>query len=315
MTSQILRKPLPYLALALAHLIWGANFVVAKVTLIELPIMILAFLRFMLAFLLILPFLLSIPKKSRVMKFKDLPKMVTVGLMMTTFNITLFYEGLLRTSAINASVLTLIIPMVSVLAGWWFLKERIYWINLLGIGLGFLGAVIIIGIPLFFLSSEFSSSNLIGNLLIVASAITFVVGSILSRQLLQTYQPLVVTAATFAVGAVTFLLPAILEHLLSPNWTSSVSILGLLGLLYITILSSVSAYFLLTWGLAKIIVSQANLFQYLEPAIAATLAVYLLNERISFSFIIGTCLVILGVYWGTLGKPEHHHPLHRHHRA
>lgn len=315
MTSQLLKKPLPYLAILLAHLIWGANFVVAKVALTEFPTMTLAFLRFLLALLLILPFLLTTPTKARLIKFKHLPKLLLVGLMMTTFNIALFYEGLIRTSAIDASVLTLIVPIISVLGGWWFLKEQVYWINLLGIGLGLSGAIIIIGLPLLFISSEFNSVNLIGNLLIILSAITFVVGSILSRQLLQTYQPLVITTGTFLIGAVTFLLPATLEHLTNPNWVNSISILGLLGLLYITILSSVSAYFLLTLGLAKINVIQASLFQYVEPAVAATLAVYLLNERISFSFIIGTCLVVLGVYWGTLGKPEHHHPHYRHHRA
>ena len=49
MTSQILKKPIPYLALILAHLIWGINFIVAKITLQEFPPMSLAFLRFALA--------------------------------------------------------------------------------------------------------------------------------------------------------------------------------------------------------------------------------------------------------------------------
>jgi len=60
MSSQILSKPLPYIALIIAHLIWGANFVVAKVTLEEFPPMSLAFLRFSIASLLLIPFLLTV---------------------------------------------------------------------------------------------------------------------------------------------------------------------------------------------------------------------------------------------------------------
>ncbi|MCL4365991.1 DMT family transporter, partial [Patescibacteria group bacterium] len=72
MSSQILKKPIPYLVLLFAHLIWGANFVVAKVTLQEFPPMSLAFLRFAFASLLLAPFFLAETKKVKIDK-KDLP--------------------------------------------------------------------------------------------------------------------------------------------------------------------------------------------------------------------------------------------------
>ncbi len=286
---------------------------VAKITLQEFPVMSLSFFRFFLALILIAPFLLEVGRKQLKIEIKDLPKLIGTGLFLITINISLFYEGLKRTSAIDSSVLTLVIPILSVLGGWWFLKEKIYWINLVGIFLGLLGALFVIGLPLIFFGN-FSTQGLVGNLLIISSSVSFVIGAILSKEILKTYHPLVLIAVMFAVGVATFFIPAMLDFVNKPNWVSHVSIIGLIGFLYITILSSISAMFLMEWGFTKIDITKANLFTYIEPAIAAALAVPFLGERISFSFIIGTCLVVLGVYWGTLGREHHHHSIHKHHR-
>lgn len=314
MKSQILKTPLPYLALIVAHLIWGGNFVIAKLALHEFPSSTLAFLRFFLASVLLIPFLFSFENKEFKINLKHFPKLVIAGVLMVSLNIAFFYQGLIKTSAIDASVLTMSIPIISVLGGWWFLKEKIYWINFFGILLGFIGTVAILGVPLFF-TNGFSTDSFIGNMFIMVSNIFYVIGAILSKQLLKDYHPIILTFIFFLIGALSFLLPAYVDYLNNPNWIYNISILGLLGLLYITLLSSISAFFLLNFGMEKITTITANLFHYIEPPVAATLAVFLLSERISFSFIIGTCLVALGVYWGTLGKAEHHHFAHKHHRA
>ena len=314
MKTEIFKKPLPYLALFVAHLIWGANFVVAKITLEEIPTMSLGFLRFGLACLLMIPFLATFEGNDKKIKVSHLPMLIFGGLLIVTFNIALFYEGLMRTTAINASVISLSVPIFSVLAGWMFLKEKLYVVNFLGIIFGLLGALVILGLPVI-LSSNFSAVSFMGNMLILLCSLSFVWGSIIFKKMFKYYPPIIITSFVFLVGAVSFLVPAVLEYIKDPTWTSQISILGVLGLLYITILSSVSAYFLMTWGLSKVDLNKASLIQYIEPAIAATLAIPLLGERISYSFIIGTCLVVLGVYWGTMGKSHHHIHHHRHHRS
>ncbi len=311
--SEIYLKPFPYLALIAANLIWGANFVVAKITLQEFPVMSLSFIRFIAALILIFPFVLTLEPKKRVIKSADLPRIFLVGILMVTFNIALSYEGLARTTAINASALSLSVPILSVLAGWWFLKEKIFVVNLVGILTGLLGTFLILGLPLL-TASRGNPTNFLGNSLIVLSGICVVAGTVLAKDLLERYSPLLVTALMFAVGALTFFVPFILDYFKNPTWLAHISIVGALGLLYITVLSTICAYFLLNYGLSRIDVVKANLFQYMEPAVAATFAVPILGERISFSFIIGTCLIVLGVYWGTLGKPHHHHIHYRQHR-
>lgn len=318
MSSQILIKPLPYIALLLAHVIWGGNFVVAKITLQEFPPSTLAFLRFALACLLIAPFFYAETKKGlpagRQVKIdhKDIPKLISIGILIITLNITFFFQGITKTTAINASVLTLIIPMLSVLLGWLILKEKIYLVNLGGILLGLIGAVVIVGLPQIFLGG-YSPEVMTGNILIIMASISWVVGSILSRQMLLKYPSLTVTGIAFLIGTVTFIFPAINEYIQDPGWPNKVTALGGMGLAYMTLLSSISAYFLFEWGLAKTSVITSNLFQYIEPFIASLLAIVILSESLTIELLIGIALISIGVFLGTLAKEIHHHrKMHRH---
>lgn len=301
----------PYVAILAAHIIWGINFVVAKVTLQEVPPMSLAFIRFALATMLLTPFVLSERGTLNIHR-KDLPQLIAIGALMSTLNIALFYLGLSKTTATTASILTMSIPVVSVLAAWWIFKEKIYTFNLFGILLGLAGATLVIGLPVYLLGTSLFSEALLGNLLIILASIAWVAGAILSKKMLQKYSTLTITTFVFIVGTITFALPAVLEYLKNPDWPFKITLLGIFGITYIAVLSSTSAYFLFEWGLSKLGVVKADLFQYLEPIIAVSLGILLLGEQIRFTFVIGALLIGLGVYWSTLAKEHHkHHKAHR----
>lgn len=310
---KLLYKGLPYFAIVAVNLIWGATPVIAKLGLEEFPAMTLAFLRFFLASLLLLPFVLTAKKGMRINRV-DWPIIVGIGLALVTFHIFFFFEGLKRTEAIDASVLSLVVPIFSVLAGWWFLREKIYVINLFGVLMGILGALTIIGVPLLFLG-DLTAQRLIGNVLVVLSGLMFVIGAVLSRKALKLYSPLTVIFYAFIIGAISFFPLMVIDYFRDPNWVYRVTLVGLSAVVFLTFLSSISAYFLYEWGIKRIGIIRADLIQYIQPAIAASLAVPLLGERISYSFVVGTCLIVLGVYWGTLGKLDHGHHGLRHHRG
>ncbi|MEK7617119.1 MAG: DMT family transporter [Patescibacteria group bacterium] len=300
---------MPYIALILAHTIWGIHFVVSKITLQEFPEFSLAFLRFAFASLFLAPFFLAQTKKVKI-KNADLPKLVLVGVFIITLNIAFFFSGMKRTDATSASVITLVIPILSVVLGWWFLKEKVFLINLLGIIVGLIGALIIIGIPEILLG-EYDTTKLLGNFLIFLASVSFVIGAIFSRQMLKKYPSLIVTAFAFLVGLITFFPLAALEYIQNPGWVDKVTMLGIFGLAFMVLLSSISAYFLFEWGLAKTSLVRADLFQYIEPIWASSLAVLILGEQITIPYIAGAILIAAGVYMGTLAKEPHH----RHHKT
>lgn len=305
-------KSLPYLAIITAHLIWGVNFIAVKLTLQEIPPMSLAFLRFFLALILLSPFIFLERKKFKIKK-EDLPKLFAIGIFMVTLNIAFFFQGLLRSTAISASILTMTVPVFSVLLGWWFLKERIYVVNLAGIFLGLLGAILVIGLPLIAVGLQSDSTTLLGNFLIILASLSWVIGAIISKNMSKKYSTLIITTMAFLAGVITFSIPALTEFLKNPSWYQQVTYLGLSGLIFIAAASSVSAYFLFELGLSKVGVIKADLFQYIEPVVATTLAVFILGEGLRFSFIIGALFIALGVYWATIAKEHHkHHKAHRH---
>src|SRR3989344_6328032 len=190
MKSELLKNPLPYFVLFLCHLIWAVNTVIAKITLFQVPVMSLLFIRFLIASLILLPFLLRSQKRLHHIEKKHVPLLVLTGVFMIVFNNALGYSGLSLTTAIDASILGLFIPLISVLFGWWILKEKIYRINLVGILFGFTGAVIIIGLPFIF-GNVLTSERVLGNLLIVVSGICVVIGFGLSKELVRIYPPVV----------------------------------------------------------------------------------------------------------------------------
>ena len=309
MFSKLAYKPLPFIALFLAHTIWGAHFVVSKITLQEFPVFTLAFLRFALACLFIAPFFLIHKKKVKI-KLKHVPKLTLAGVFIVSLNIAFFFSGIKITDATSASVITLIIPILSVILGWWFLREKVFLVNLLGIIFGLFGAIVIIGVPELLLG-DFQPLKLLGNLLILLASISFVVGALFSRQMLKIYPSLVVTAFAFLVGVITFLPLAAFEYIQNPSWISKITTLGIFGLIYMTLLSSISAYFLFEWGLAKTSLIKADLFQYIEPLVASSLAILILGEQLSINVLVGAFLIIFGVFLGTLAKEPHH----RHHKT
>ncbi len=210
MSSTIIKKGWPYFALILAHSIWGVNFIVAKLTLQEIPPMTLAFFRFSLASLLLLPFLIIsneppwtnfrrifhfLPrckilqktkldnmegKTENILHKEDLPKIVIISIFMVGLNIALFFEGLAKTDVTSASVLTMIIPVISVILGWSVMKEKIYVVNIFGILAGLIGAIAVLGLPLIPIGAGFGSEAMVGNFLIIFASISWVIGALLS---------------------------------------------------------------------------------------------------------------------------------------
>lgn len=343
MSASFIKKAWPFYALILAHTIWGINFIVIKLALQEFPPMTLAFLRFGLATLLLFPFLIIsndppwtnlqrifkfLPKvkpakdnqielmEGKTQKYienKDLPKIVLIGILMVSLNIGFFFLGLEKTTVTYASILTMIIPVISIIVGWTILKEQVYVVNIFGVLAGLGGTIVILGVPLISIGAGLPSEMMLGNILIILASFSWVAGALFSKRLLQKYSTLTITFMIFLVGTITFFIPAVNEYFQNPTWVSHITYLGIFGVLYATLASSISAYFLFQWGMDQLGLVKADLFQYMEPLVAISLGIIIFGEQLRFTFVIGAVLIILGVYWATIAQPSHKHPkYHRH---
>ena len=126
---------------ATASIIWGATAPIMKLTLQEIPLFSLAFIRMATASA-ILGFFVY--KKLKIRKV-DQFNLILAALTGVTINLTLFFLGLKLTSAIVASFLTASVPIFTLIAAHLYLKEKFTKKLVLASIVAFTGVAILVG--------------------------------------------------------------------------------------------------------------------------------------------------------------------------
>jgi len=260
-------------------IIWGFASPVIKYTVAQIKPFAFLFYRFLIVTFVFLPTFIVIAKREKE-TFSSLLKIAPLGLLGITLTLSFIFVGLERTTALEASVLVALSPIFICVAGVLFLKEKITRLEAVGISLAFAGTLVMVGEPLLE-GRAFAGQNLAGNLLIIASGITWTAYVILSKEEFKKHSPFIITATSFFTGLVTITPLALLEQGTKLfNYQALVLTSGALwGVLYMSLFSSVIAYFTFQLGLKLIEASEATLFAYLQPIFAAPLAVFWLGER------------------------------------
>jgi drug/metabolite transporter (DMT)-like permease len=105
---------------------------------------------------------------------------------------------------------------------------------------------------------------------------------------------LTVTASASIVGALIYL-PFGLYLALGFDY-SRVGVVGWSGVLYTAILTSVIAYTLWNWGIKNFSPSRVAVFMNLQPVVAAILAYFILDERLSSGSVVTGLIILVGVF-------------------
>jgi len=285
-----------YSALLITSIIWGVAPPIIKYSLGFVTPVEFLFLRFLIVSICVLPFFI-VKFRKRPFKFQDLPLLILTALCGTSFTLGLLFWGLAKTSSIDSAVIAATCPLMVVTAGVIFLKVIITKQEKIGLSFAFLGTLIAVVSPLINGHSMFPSGNTLGNLLIFISNIAWAGYSILSKKMAKKYPSFNITAFSFFIGLITFIPLFLLQ--LNSNRVTIESLLnnkGLPGILYMSLLGSIIAYFTYAYGFSLIEASEATLFTYLQPIFTAPLAVLWLGEIITFPFLIGAIFIALGVF-------------------
>jgi drug/metabolite transporter (DMT)-like permease len=178
--------------------------------------------------------------------------------------------------------------------GWLFLKEKLGWLSLAGIGLAGIGVLLIVskGSLAALVSGKFGTP---GDFMILISAVNWAVFSVLSRRGLAAHPPARMMFYVMLFGWLFACLwlfgfgPGISEipRITSTGWVSII-ILGIFG--------SGLAYIAWYDALHVLPASQLGVFIYVEPLVTMIVAASLLSEAITTVSMIGGILTILGVY-------------------
>jgi len=292
-----------YLLLTLTAAIWGIAGPVIKATLSFIPPFTFLFWRFLLASIIFLPFFIWLARKEKE-TLKTLLPIVPIGFLGIPLCLVFVFLGFERTSALDGTILSALAPIFIVLAGVFFLKEKVSKLEALGLAVAIAGSVVMVSQPLLE-GGGFAQRNLTGNILIIVSDIVWTAYVVLSKVEFKKHSPFIITAVSFFTGLIAIFPVALIEQLAIIDWQKSVYLptqslfyfnpAGFWGLLYMVILSSVVAYFAFELGLKLIEASEATLFAYLQPIFAAPVAVFWLGEKITPPFLLGAGIIAIGV--------------------
>ena len=284
------RRVSPYLLLTLSSLFWAGNFVLSKAISTDIQPVTLAFGRWSLAFLFVLPFAYPHLKKDRVALLRHWKILLPIALLgISAFN-TMIYIGLQSTTAINSLLLQSFFPVVVPMLAFFFFREKLTLLQIAGITVSLLGTLWLVsqGNPERLLSASLNRGDVW-----VFAAVVLYAGYALLLRFRPKVHPLSFLAATFGLGIV-MLLPFWIGELYvypSPALTVEVG----LSFLYLAIFPSLVAYLFFNEAVGRIGATTAGLFSHLVPTFGSIMAILFLGEDFHSYHAWGILLIFSGI--------------------
>lgn len=284
------------LAIFVAALLWSGSAAVPKLLFLKAPPFTVAFERFAIASLLILPFVVRVKKpKNYVMS------LLPLGIF-NAVNIICYYGGLSLTTANTASILGPTVPLVVAVLSYILIGESVSKKKFFGIAIGLTGALLIVLAPLWY-HSAFTVGNLWGNLLLVGSNVSWSLYIMYSRKILSegTFPPILSTAMNFFAVTVTTGVAALLfrQPLLTPAITQP-AFLALL--LYAAIGITMITFFLFQWGVQYVTAATASMKEYIQLIVGIGINTVVLGDHFTVTYVMGSLLILIGL---TIATSEH----------
>ena len=280
----------PYLLLTLTSLFWAGNIVLARYVAGHIPPMTLSFVRWVGAFLMLLPFAWPHLKADWPALRARLPLMVVLSATGFSINNALSYWALQYTQALNALLIQSSGPLFVALWSLTLFGVRLTFAQLAGITISLAGVLTII------LRGDFAALDSIqfnkGDVMFAGALLAFGLYSALMPRRPKTHQ-LSLICFTTACGALLLLPFSILEY--ASGFTLQRDLLTAATLTYVVIFPSTLAYLFFNRGIALIGPNRAAPFFHLVPVFGSAMAILLLGEQPRLFHLIGYLLVLAGV--------------------
>jgi drug/metabolite transporter (DMT)-like permease len=281
----------PYLLLCITALCWAGNAVVGRLAAGHIAPVTLSFLRWSLAFLIILPFAWKHLVRDWAAIRARLGTMIVLSITgIGAFN-TMQYWALEHTQALNTLLLQSAGPLF--VAGWSLilLGVQLTLAQAGGLALSLTGVLVILlhGDLTTLKNIEFNA----GDIIFITALAIFGLYSVLSLKRPQIHG-LSFVGFTFGCGAAA-LIPLLIWELFTRP-TMQLDMANLLTLFYVAVFPSTLAYLCFNRGVQLIGANRAAPFFHVVPVFGAAMAIVFLGERPQPFHIIGFALVLTGVF-------------------
>ena len=279
------------IALLGVALIWGINMPIMKIGLMDLNVFVFNAVRLTISAVVLTTFALR-ERRNGIRPAREISRVriLIFGLVISGAYQLLFLLGLARTTSGNTALIMATIPLWTAVLARAFLGEQLHRLAWLGLMVALIGTSVVV-----LQNGNFSTSSeeLLGNLLILTSALVWAGGTVYSRPLLKQITPMQLSASASVVALpIHFLCAA--GHFGESIATLQSGQLWLI-LLYAGVLSSGLALPLWNFGVKQAGASHSAAIQNLVPLVAVLAAWAILGESMTAQQALGGTLILCGL--------------------
>jgi drug/metabolite transporter (DMT)-like permease len=231
-------------------------------------------------------------KKILAVNLYDLLILSCLGFLGMSAHTSLLLIGQKYTSAINTSLILALNPVVVMLITF-FMGHKIGRVKAIGMGLSFLGCLMVIGV----ISKHgfsYDCTSLYGDIMTFASSICWALYVVFSAKTVTRLGGFTATTWSMLAGACQF-------SLLWIFWPGETNIPSFeqntqwLVIIYVVLFPTAAGFYFWYEAMSRIKLSLLNIMQYLTPLVTIILSYFILNERMTFLNAIGVLLTLSGV--------------------
>lgn len=240
-------------------------------------------------------------KKERIER-KDIKWVIIAAAFGIILNQGPFLLGIQRTSPIDASIICTIVPIITMIISYFYLKEPLSKQKIGGVTLGAIGALSLIILTHKGFSGE--GSSLLGNLFIICSSLFYSSFFVFSRGISQKYHSITIMKWMFLISLIVITPFSFKDFSSSPifyepfNWSS------FLPLAYILIGATFIPYLLLPIAQKYIRPTTMSMYNYVQPLFATLFGIYLGQGELTIGKVLCAILIFTGVFLVTRSKAK-----------
>jgi drug/metabolite transporter (DMT)-like permease len=222
----------------------------------------------------------------------DLPGILLLGFIAVPLNQGFFLAGLSMSTPAHAALLYALTPIFVFLFARVRLGERATVLKVTGIAVAFAGVLVVLGAR-GSVALGGSSRALAGDLLMLLAVVAWAMFAVGGKVYVQRYGPVASTSAAIVAGTLVYLPVGFAASDLHRFAALTPGAWG--SLAYLVVMTSVVAYLLYYWSLARAEASRVAIWSNLQPVLTALLAWAVYGDRLTAPFVAGGAMVLAGV--------------------
>ena len=282
---------LAMLGLFLTSLFWAGNIFVSKLLIGVIPPFTLNFLRWMIAVIVLLPFIWSNIHALSGMNKQAWLSLSVYGFLGVTIYNAFLYTAAYTTSGLNIAVISTITPLLTFVFAWLFLGDRPSRNQMIGFVFGITGVLVLLssGNVVSLLRLAFSH----GDIWMLLACLGWAIYTVFLVKKPSQLTPIIFMFITTTLGLL-MALPMVVWELTQIELQLEFSQTVVISLVYVGIFPSVCSYLLFNYGVSVLGSQTASLCAYLIPVFTAIIGILFLQEGIHLYHLVSQFLVLLG---------------------